>query len=171
MTDPLLQVTGFDAEIGLVYDHAERRRGARRTSASSPRCTSPTGSCTAASTARWSRSTASVGAALWFGDRGQVVGVSNHTNFLRATREGDLTVRATPVQRGRTQQLWTVEVRDEQQRLVAKGDVRLANLPTRGAPRPGEPRHRLLPGSAQRGPRGTTQCGRHAGHGPARSHR
>ena len=73
---------------------------------------------------------ASVGGAVWFGERGNVVGVSNHTNFLRATREGVLTVRATPVQRGRTQQLWTVEVRDEQDRLVAKGDVRLANLAT-----------------------------------------
>jgi len=74
---------------------------------------------------------ASFGGALWFGDRGNVVGVSNHTNFLRATREGVLSVRATPVQRGRTQQLWTVEVRDEQDRLVAKGDVRLANLAAR----------------------------------------
>ena len=73
---------------------------------------------------------ASVGGAVWFGERGNVVGVSNHTNFLRATREGVLTVRATPVQRGRTQQLWTVEVRDEADRLVAKGDVRLANLAT-----------------------------------------
>ncbi len=72
--------------------------------------------------------TASVGAALWFGERGHVVGVANHTNFLRATREGVLTVRATPVQRGRTQQLWTVDVRDEQDRLVAKGEVRIANI-------------------------------------------
>ena len=30
---------------------------------------------------------ASVGGALWFGDRGVVVGVSNHTDFLRAVRE------------------------------------------------------------------------------------
>jgi 1,4-dihydroxy-2-naphthoyl-CoA hydrolase len=72
--------------------------------------------------------TASVGAALWFGDRGHVVGVANHTNFLRATREGVLTVRATPVQRGRTQQLWTVDVRDAQDRLVARGEVRIANI-------------------------------------------
>jgi len=72
--------------------------------------------------------TASIGAALWFGDRGHVVGVANHTNFLRATREGVLRVRATPVQRGRTQQLWTVDVRDEHDRLVARGEVRIANI-------------------------------------------
>jgi 1,4-dihydroxy-2-naphthoyl-CoA hydrolase len=75
--------------------------------------------------------TASVGAALWFAGRsegGHVVGVSNHTNFLRAVREGVLHVEATPVHRGRTQQLWQVAVTDEQQRLVARGEVRLANV-------------------------------------------
>ena len=71
---------------------------------------------------------ASVGGALWFGERGQVVGVSNHTNFLRAVREGTLTVTATPVHRGRTQQLWQVEVTDDAARLVARGEVRLANI-------------------------------------------
>ncbi|MCW2606571.1 MAG: thioesterase [Frankiales bacterium] len=73
---------------------------------------------------------ASVGAALWLGDRGQVVGVSNHTNFLRAVREGVLEVRATPVHRGRTSQLWTVRVTDEAGKLVAQGEVRLANVST-----------------------------------------
>ncbi len=70
----------------------------------------------------------SVAGATWFGDRGHVVGTSNHTNFLRAVREGILTATATPIHRGRTQQLWTVDVRDEQQRLVAKGELRVANL-------------------------------------------
>jgi acyl-coenzyme A thioesterase PaaI-like protein len=37
-------------------------------------------------------------------------------------------VEATPLQRGRTQQLWQVFITDEQQRLVAKGEVRLANI-------------------------------------------
>jgi 1,4-dihydroxy-2-naphthoyl-CoA hydrolase len=72
--------------------------------------------------------TASVGAALWFEGRGQVVGVSNHTNFLRSVREGELEVRATPVHRGRTQQLWSVRVTDASDRLVAQGEVRLANI-------------------------------------------
>jgi uncharacterized protein (TIGR00369 family) len=71
---------------------------------------------------------ASAGAALWFGDRGNVVGVANHTNFIRAVREGTLTVTATPVQRGRTQQLWQVDVTDDGGRLVARGEVRLANI-------------------------------------------
>lgn len=73
---------------------------------------------------------ASVAAATWLGDKGNVVGVANHTNFVRATREGTLSVLATPVQRGRTQQLWQVDITDEQERLVARGEVRLANLET-----------------------------------------
>ena len=76
-------------------------------------------------------SVASIGASVWFGDRGTVVGTSNHTNFLRAVREGTLTARATPVHRGGSQQLWEVDITDEQQRLVAKGQVRLANLARR----------------------------------------
>jgi len=74
-------------------------------------------------------SAASIAASVWYGDRGTVVGVNNSTNFLRPVREGVLTYTATPVQRGRTQQLWLVEGRDSEDRLVAQGQVRLANLP------------------------------------------
>jgi 1,4-dihydroxy-2-naphthoyl-CoA hydrolase len=71
---------------------------------------------------------ASIGAAYWYGDRGRVVGVSNQTDFLRAVSDGTLTATATPIHRGRSQQLWLVEIRDEQARLVARGQVRLQNL-------------------------------------------
>ena len=71
---------------------------------------------------------ASVGGALWFGDQGKVVGVSNHTDFLRAVRTGELRAEATPLARGRTTQLWQVEIRDEQGRLVAHSKVRLLNI-------------------------------------------
>jgi acyl-coenzyme A thioesterase PaaI-like protein len=36
-----------------------------------------------------------------------------------------------PVHRGRLQQLWQVSIRDEAERLVARGQVRLQNLPER----------------------------------------
>jgi 1,4-dihydroxy-2-naphthoyl-CoA hydrolase len=72
---------------------------------------------------------ASVGAGLWLGDRGQVVGVSNHTDFLRAVRAGTLRAVGEPIHRGRLQQLWLVEIRDEAERLVARGQVRLQNIP------------------------------------------
>ena len=71
---------------------------------------------------------ASVAGARWFGDRGTVVGVSNHIDFLRAVREGTLRAVATPLSRGRTTQLWQVEIGDDRGRLVAHSKVRLQNL-------------------------------------------
>jgi 1,4-dihydroxy-2-naphthoyl-CoA hydrolase len=71
---------------------------------------------------------ASVAGALWFADRGKVVGISNHTDFLRAVRAGELRAVATPLARGRTTQLWEVAIRDDQDRLVAHAKVRLQNV-------------------------------------------
>jgi uncharacterized protein (TIGR00369 family) len=75
---------------------------------------------------------ASVGGAAWMGDRGQVVGVNNNTDFYRAVREGTLTSTATPLHRGRSQQVWVVETVDEQGRVAARGQVRLQNLTDAG---------------------------------------
>ncbi|MGL5859482.1 MAG: PaaI family thioesterase [Angustibacter sp.] len=75
---------------------------------------------------------ASVPASHWYGDRGQVVGVSNQTDFFRAVRDGQLTSVAAPVHRGRSQQVWVVQTRDADDRLIARGQVRLQNLPASG---------------------------------------
>jgi uncharacterized protein (TIGR00369 family) len=59
----------------------------------------------------------------------QAVGVSNATDFLRPHRSGRLRVLADPIQQGRTQQLWQVEIRrPEDDKLVARGQVRLQNI-------------------------------------------
>ena len=72
---------------------------------------------------------ASLGGALWLGDRGKVVGVNNNTDFFRAVAEGSLTSTATPLHRGRSQQVWLVEsVTDVDGTVVARGQVRLQNL-------------------------------------------
>ncbi len=71
---------------------------------------------------------ASFGAGIWFGDRGTVVGASNQTDFYRAVTQGEVISTATPIHRGRSQQVWLVESRDEQGRLLARGQVRLQNL-------------------------------------------
>ncbi|GIJ27054.1 putative phenylacetic acid degradation-related protein [Micromonospora qiuiae] len=71
---------------------------------------------------------ASLGGGFWLGERGRVVGVANQTDFLRAVRDGELTAVGTPVHRGRSQQLWQVEITDAERRLVARGQVRLQNL-------------------------------------------
>jgi 1,4-dihydroxy-2-naphthoyl-CoA hydrolase len=79
---------------------------------------------------------ASIGAQLWLGDDGIVVGVSNQTDFLRGVKLGMLEARATPLHRGRLQQLWQVDVHDGDKRLVATGKVRLQNLRESSAARP-----------------------------------
>ncbi|MCP3934499.1 MAG: PaaI family thioesterase [Actinomycetia bacterium] len=71
----------------------------------------------------------SVAAATWYGDRGKVVGVSNQTDFLRSIEQGTATATATPIHRGRLQQLWMVEIAESSGRLLARGQVRLQNLP------------------------------------------
>jgi 1,4-dihydroxy-2-naphthoyl-CoA hydrolase len=76
-------------------------------------------------------SAASIGASAAVADRGQfAVGVNNSTDFLRPVTTGRLDVVAEPVQQGRTLQLWLVQLtRAEDGKLVARGQVRLQNVP------------------------------------------
>lgn len=74
---------------------------------------------------------ASTGAAIWAMENGMAgaVGLTNKTDFLKAVTDGVLVGDATPIHRGRTQQLWQVDIRRESDdRLVAQGQVRLQNV-------------------------------------------
>lgn len=74
-------------------------------------------------------SLASIGAALDAMTKGKtVVGLENHTSFVRAVREGVLRATATPLTRGRRTQAWDVTIRDEAGAIVATGRVRLLVL-------------------------------------------
>lgn len=75
----------------------------------------------------------STGAAFWAVENGfaGAVGASNTTDFLRATRSGVLIGKATPLHRGRSYQLWQVEItREEDGKLAARGQLRLHNVKT-----------------------------------------
>jgi uncharacterized protein (TIGR00369 family) len=80
-------------------------------------------------------SAASIGASAAVVERGQfAVGVNNNTDFIRPMTEGRLDVVAEPVQQGRTLQLWQVLLtRADDGKLVARGQVRLQNVPLPGA--------------------------------------
>jgi uncharacterized protein (TIGR00369 family) len=80
-------------------------------------------------------SAASIGASAAVLDRGQfAVGVNNNTDFLRPMTSGRLDVVAEPIQQGRTLQLWLVQLsRADDGKLVARGHVRLQNVPLPGA--------------------------------------
>jgi 1,4-dihydroxy-2-naphthoyl-CoA hydrolase len=72
---------------------------------------------------------ASVGAALYAMPLGLApVGVENTTSFLRAVRTGKLVGVARPLHRGRTTQVWEVEVRGDDGKLAATGRVRVLCL-------------------------------------------
>jgi uncharacterized protein (TIGR00369 family) len=80
-------------------------------------------------------SAASIGASTAVAERGQFsVGVNNSTDFLRPMTAGRLDVVAEPVQQGKTLQLWLVTLtRAEDGKTVARGQVRLQNVPLPGA--------------------------------------
>jgi uncharacterized protein (TIGR00369 family) len=60
------------------------------------------------------------------GHKGGVVGLENHTSFIKAVRAGTvLRGTATPVTRGRTTQVWEAKVTDPQGQVIARGTVRL----------------------------------------------
>jgi len=73
--------------------------------------------------------TCSVGGHLAAAQYGKlVVGVDNHTSFLKATRTGKLRTTARPIVKGRRTQLWEATVQNESGEIVATGRVRLICL-------------------------------------------
>jgi 1,4-dihydroxy-2-naphthoyl-CoA hydrolase len=79
-------------------------------------------------------SAASIGASAAVIDRKQfAVGVNNNTDFVRPMTAGRVDVVAEPIQQGRTLQLWQVVLtRADDGKLVARGQVRLQNVPLPG---------------------------------------
>jgi uncharacterized protein (TIGR00369 family) len=74
---------------------------------------------------------ASVSGAVWLAEKGSggtVVGVNNNTDFLRAIKSGTVTATSTPIHRGRRLLLWLIEITDQDDRVVARGQVRLQNI-------------------------------------------
>jgi uncharacterized protein (TIGR00369 family) len=125
--DPEIPPSPFDEHIGFELTDASGDRVAGVLHVT-PKLHQPWGILHGGALATVVETSASYGAALALGGEGMPVGISNHTDFIRAVREGDLQVEATPLQRGRSTQLWQVRITDEQDRLVAHGRVRLMNL-------------------------------------------
>jgi uncharacterized protein (TIGR00369 family) len=68
----------------------------------------------------------SLGAGAQAFPRGQtVMGIENHTSFLRAVRAGRLRATGKPVHVGQRMQLWEATIVDGDNRVVATGRVRL----------------------------------------------
>ena len=67
-------------------------------------------------------------------ERFAAVGLEINANHVRATREGTVRAVATPLHRGRTTQLWSVEITDDAGRLVcvSRCTIAVVPLPTSG---------------------------------------
>lgn len=115
----------FAGELGLVVTSASRDE-VRATLVIASKHHQPYGIVHGGVYASVIESVASIGAGVDVFPKGKgVVGLENHTSFVRAVREGTLVIVATPLTRGRRSQLWEATVRDEAGALVATGRVRL----------------------------------------------
>ncbi len=121
---------GFDSELGLKYLEVTPD-GGRAVLEIHDKLLQPWGIVHGGVYCSIIESLASVSGAVWLTEKGggsTVVGVNNNTDFLRAIKSGTVTAVSTPIHRGRRQQLWLIEITDEDGRAVARGQVRLQNI-------------------------------------------
>ncbi|MCZ8381002.1 PaaI family thioesterase [Mycobacterium sp. CPCC 205372] len=121
---------GFDTELGVTYLEMTPD-GGRAQLTITDKLLQPWGIVHGGVYCAVIESLASLSAHVWLSENGggTVVGVNNNTDFLRALRSGTVTAVSTPIHRGRRQQLWLITITDETDRMVARGQVRLQNLP------------------------------------------
>ena len=132
MTAPGLDTLGkgFDNELGLKYLEVTPD-GGRAQLTITDKVLQPWGIVHGGVYCAIVESLASVSGQVWLtaNGEGHVVGVNNNTDFLRAISSGRVTAVSTPIHRGRRQQLWLITITDDRDRVVARGQVRLQNLP------------------------------------------
>ena len=121
---------GFDSELGLRYLEVTPDGGSAELEIHD-KLLQPWGIMHGGVYCSIVESLASVSGHVWLSENGggTVVGVNNNTDFLRATSSGTVKAVSTPIHRGRRQQLWLITVTDDKNRVVARGQVRLQNIP------------------------------------------
>ncbi|WP_006243640.1 PaaI family thioesterase [Mycolicibacterium tusciae] len=121
---------GFDSAIGLEFVELTPDGGSARLQIDD-KLLQPWGIVHGGVYCSIIESLASVSGQVWLSENGggHVVGVNNNTDFLRAISAGTVTAVSVPIHRGRRQQLWLITITDEKERVVARGQVRLQNLP------------------------------------------
>lgn len=60
------------------------------------------------------------------------VGLDINTNHIRSVREGMVTARTTPYHLGRSTQVWSIEIKDSENRLVSINRLTMAVLKSPG---------------------------------------
>ena len=122
-------IGGFEKELGLTWVDVGPD-GARAEVQINDKLLQPWGIVHGGVYCSIIESLASVPGYFWLVEHGggTVVGVNNNTDFLRAISSGTVYAVSTPLHRGRLQQLWLTTITDENDRVVARGQVRLQNL-------------------------------------------
>ncbi len=120
---------GFDGELGTEIVAASGQQVVLKLRIG-PRHLQPYGIVHGGVWAALAETAASIGASL--NTSKQVAGIENHTSFLRAISDGEVTVTADPIHPGRSTQVWNVVISDQASGVpspVARSTVRLYVLP------------------------------------------
>lgn len=95
-----------------------------------PRVHQPFGLLHGGASVALAETVASFGAYLNVADSGMgAVGLEINANHLRAKRDGFVTATATPIHRGRTTHVWSIDIHDEEGKLVCVSRCTLAIVP------------------------------------------
>ncbi len=97
-----------------------------------PRLHQPHGILHGGASVALAESAASVAGNLNCAEGYVAVGQEINANHLRPKVDGTLRATATPVHLGRTSQVWSVEIRDEQEKMVCISRCTLAVIPRPG---------------------------------------
>ncbi len=118
--------TGLDTTLGLVVTEVSPDLVVLRCELG-PQHLEPFGIVHGGLYATLVESAASIAANNWLGPPRTAAGISNQTDLYRSISAGTITAVATPVYRGRQQQVWQVNISSADGKLLARGQLRLLN--------------------------------------------
>jgi 1,4-dihydroxy-2-naphthoyl-CoA hydrolase len=121
---------GLAAKLGIEIIELTPSR-VRGTMPVDERTRQPYGLLHGGASVAFAESLASIGAVMNI-DRqhSSVVALEINANHIRAKREGTVRGTALPIHIGRSTQVWTVEIRDEDDRIVCISRCTIAVIPT-----------------------------------------
>lgn len=116
---------GLGATLGIRRDVLEKDRVVLSMDVTT-RVHQPFGVLHGGASAALAESAASIGANMNCADGFAALGVEINANHVRSITAGILTATAVPVHVGRTTQVWTTEIRDQDNRLICVSRCTLA---------------------------------------------
>jgi uncharacterized protein (TIGR00369 family) len=124
----LIDAGGLGTTLGITREVLEKDRVVL-TMPVTARVHQPFGVLHGGASAALAESAASIGANLNCAEGFVALGAEINANHVRALSEGTLTATAVPVHVGRTTQVWTIEIKDERDRLICISRCTLAVIP------------------------------------------